>query len=132
MRLQRPAAAAWLAAAAVARASDQSTVSVYLPEYSEKDWAALRGSILSSVRDFPPSVVREEKKRKEEKKGVPIPDATRQDESATAYTVFCADQAPGCQIAGKLPFVFTEGPETLVYSGTSPGTLCVFRRSLHL
>ena len=41
----------------------------------------------------------------------------------TAYTVFCADQAPNCQIAGELPFVFTEGAHTLVYKGTIPGTL---------
>jgi hypothetical protein len=43
----------------------------------------------------------------------------------TAYTVFCADQSPGCHIAGELPFVFTEGAHTLVYKGTDPGTLSV-------
>ena len=41
----------------------------------------------------------------------------------TAYTVFCADQAPSCQIAGELPFVFTEGAHTLVYKGSVPGIL---------
>jgi hypothetical protein len=48
-----------------------------------------------------------------------------QDKSATAYTVFCAEQAPSCQIAGELPFVFSEGPDTLVYTGSDPGTLSV-------
>ncbi|SPQ25232.1 7a14c49c-b90d-442b-97a8-75d98e959c6e [Thermothielavioides terrestris] len=83
--------------AAAGSADNQTTtttaVSVYLPEYSDSDWAALRGSIISS------------------------------DESVTAYTVFCADQAPSCQIAGALPFVFTEGAHTLVYTGSDPGTL---------
>ncbi|KAK4235281.1 hypothetical protein C8A03DRAFT_17951 [Achaetomium macrosporum] len=92
MRSQGPALLAWLCAAA-GSAHGQSTVSVYLPEYSDSDWVALRGSIVSS------------------------------DKPATAYTVFCADQAPSCQIAGELPFVFTEGPHTLVYTGSDPGTL---------
>jgi hypothetical protein len=51
-----------------------------------------------------------------------------QDESVTAYTVFCAAQAPTCQIAGEIPFVFTEGAHTLVYKGTDPGTLSVSPR----
>ncbi|KAG7287079.1 hypothetical protein NEMBOFW57_006582 [Staphylotrichum longicolle] len=92
MRLQRPALFAWLCAVA-GSTRGQSTVSVYLPEYSDSDWAALRGSVISS------------------------------DKSVTAYTVFCADQAPSCQIAGELPFVFTEGAHTLVYKGSEPGTL---------
>ncbi|KAK4033758.1 hypothetical protein C8A01DRAFT_19337 [Parachaetomium inaequale] len=92
MRPQRPALLAWLCAAA-GGAQGQSTVSVYLPEYDDSDWAALRGSVLSS------------------------------DKSVTAYTVFCADQSPTCHIAGELPFVFTEGAHTLVYKGTDPGTL---------
>lgn len=49
---------------------------------------------------------------------------SQQDESVTAYTVFCAEQA-NCQIAAELPFVFTEGAETLIYSGSDPGTLFV-------
>ncbi|KAK4226795.1 hypothetical protein QBC38DRAFT_479676 [Podospora fimiseda] len=73
--------------------SGQSTVSVYLPEYGENDWAALRGSIISK------------------------------NSLVTAYTVFCGEQSPGCQIAGDLPFVFTQGPATLIYSGAAPGTL---------
>ncbi|KAK3307516.1 uncharacterized protein B0T15DRAFT_181178 [Chaetomium strumarium] len=101
MRSQGPAALlAWLCAAA-SSALAQLTVSVFLPEYSDSDWVALRGSILSSS---------------------PLTTAP-QDNSATAYTVFCAEQAPSCQIAGELPFVFTEGPHTLVYTGSDPGTL---------
>ncbi|KAK5660476.1 hypothetical protein OQA88_13024 [Cercophora sp. LCS_1] len=71
----------------------QTTVSVWLPAYSDSDWEALRGSILNS------------------------------DQSATTYTVFCADVAPRCQIAGDLPFVFTEGPSTLKYTGAATGEI---------
>jgi hypothetical protein len=35
--------------------------------------------------------------------------------------VFCAESS--CQLDGDLPFVFTEGPNTLVYRGTEPGIL---------
>ncbi|KAL2257381.1 hypothetical protein VTK26DRAFT_251 [Humicola hyalothermophila] len=93
MRRHHQAVLGWLCAGSAALASTNSTVSVFLPKYDDSDWAALRGSILSS------------------------------DESATAYTVFCADQAPGCHIAGELPFIFTEGPQTLTYTGSAPGTL---------
>ncbi|KXX82099.1 hypothetical protein MMYC01_201529 [Madurella mycetomatis] len=93
MRPQRPVAVACLYAAAAGGARGQSTASVYLPEYGESDWAALRGSILSSNK------------------------------SVTAYTIFCAEQAPSCQIAADLPFVFTEGAHTLVYTGSVPETL---------
>ncbi|KAK0659758.1 hypothetical protein QBC41DRAFT_44621 [Cercophora samala] len=80
-------------AQAISGAHGQSTVSVYIPGYGEAHWAALRGSIIGS------------------------------DQSATTYTVFCAEKAPSCQIAGDLPFVFTEGPETLKYGGIAPGTI---------
>ncbi|GAB1316656.1 hypothetical protein MFIFM68171_06866 [Madurella fahalii] len=93
MRPQRPVTVACLCAAAAGGARGQATASVYLPEYDESDWAVLRGSILSS------------------------------NESVTAYTIFCAEQAPSCQIAADLPFVFTEGAHTLVYSGSAPETL---------
>lgn len=53
MRLQRPALFAWLCAVA-GSTRGQSTVSVYLPEYSDSDWAALRGSVISSVSAVPP------------------------------------------------------------------------------
>ncbi|KAK4185086.1 hypothetical protein QBC35DRAFT_504459 [Podospora australis] len=99
---QHPGVIAWLCATAVAAGgvgtttptttTTQSSVSVYLPEYGSADWARLRGSILGS------------------------------DQSATTYTVFCAD-SPDCQLAGDLPFVFTEGPSTLIYGGSAPGTL---------
>ncbi|KAJ4294855.1 hypothetical protein N0V88_005092 [Collariella sp. IMI 366227] len=92
LRSQFWALAAGLCAAGAGIVGAQSTVSVYLPEYDDSDWAALRGSIISS------------------------------DESVTAYTVFCAEQA-NCQIAAELPFVFNEGAETLIYSGSDPGTL---------
>ncbi|KAL1837101.1 hypothetical protein VTJ49DRAFT_4281 [Mycothermus thermophilus] len=88
MRRHRAALLGWLCASSIG-VHGQSTVSVYLPEYGDSDWAALRGSVLSS------------------------------DASTTVYTVFCAD----CQIAADLPFVFTEGPSTLVYKGENPGTL---------
>lgn len=68
------------------------TVSVYLPEYNDGDWEALRGSVISS------------------------------DKTATAFTVFCA-QAPACQIAGDLPFVFTQGAETLMFTGIAAGQI---------
>ncbi|KAK3906303.1 hypothetical protein C8A05DRAFT_11924, partial [Staphylotrichum tortipilum] len=102
MKPQRPRLLAWLCATAFAEATtttittaaaQPTTVSVYLPEYGAADWGALRGSIISS------------------------------DASATAYTVFCAEKAPTCQIAGELPFVFTEGAHTLIYTGSDPGTL---------
>ncbi|KAK4143360.1 uncharacterized protein C8A04DRAFT_12422 [Dichotomopilus funicola] len=82
----------WLCAAADS-VRGHSTVSVFLPEYEESDWAALRGSVISS------------------------------DKSVTTYTVFCAEQAPSCRIAGDIPFIFTEGAHTLVYRGTDPGVL---------
>ncbi|KAM7203476.1 hypothetical protein V8F33_002096, partial [Rhypophila sp. PSN 637] len=71
----------------------QSTVSVYLPGYNEADWEALRGSII------------------------------RSDQSATTYTVFCAEQAPTCQIAGDLPFIFAAGQKTLSYGGAAAGEI---------
>ncbi|KAM7199889.1 hypothetical protein V8F20_005538 [Naviculisporaceae sp. PSN 640] len=71
----------------------QSTVSVYLPGYNEADWEALRGSIV------------------------------RSDQAATTYTVFCADQAPTCQIAGDLPFIFAAGQKTLSYGGAAAGEI---------
>ncbi|KAK0637208.1 hypothetical protein B0T17DRAFT_466900, partial [Bombardia bombarda] len=70
-----------------------STVSAYLPGYNHFDWEALRGSIVG------------------------------QDESVTTYTIFCEDQAPTCQIAGDLPFIFAEGPHTLSYGGSAAGVL---------
>ncbi|KAL2148481.1 hypothetical protein VTH82DRAFT_2035 [Thermothelomyces myriococcoides] len=92
MRPQCPALLAWLCAAA-GSARGQSTVSVYLPEYEDTDWGALRGSIISSNK------------------------------SVTAYTVFCVDQSPNCHLAGELPFIFTEGAHTLVYTGADAETL---------
>ncbi|KAL2139064.1 hypothetical protein VTI28DRAFT_5849 [Corynascus sepedonium] len=92
MRPQRPALLAWLCAAA-GGARGHSTVSVFLPEYGDSDWGALRGSVISS------------------------------NQSVTAYTVFCADQSPSCHIAQEIPFVFTEGARTLVYRGTDTETL---------
>ena len=56
MRSQHQAVIAWLCAGAAAVTSithARSTVSVYLPKYDDSDWAALRGSILSSVRAEP-------------------------------------------------------------------------------
>lgn len=55
MRPQRPVAVACLSAAAAGGARGQSTVSVYLPFYDESDWAALRGSVLSSVSPSRPA-----------------------------------------------------------------------------
>lgn len=52
MRLQRSALFAWLCAVA-GSARGHSTVSVYLPEYVDSDWAALRGSVISSVSARP-------------------------------------------------------------------------------
>lgn len=43
----------------------------------------------------------------------------------TTYTVFCAEQAPTCRIAGDLPFVFTEGSESLKYGGTASSVMFV-------
>ncbi len=49
----KPTILPWLSAAAAVAAESiapqPTTVSVYLPEYGEADWAALRGSIISSV-----------------------------------------------------------------------------------
>jgi len=70
-----------------------TAVPVYLPEYEDSDWAALRGSVIGS------------------------------DKSMTTYTVFCAEQAPTCRIAGDLPFVFTEGSESLKYGGTASSVI---------
>ncbi|KAK0714877.1 hypothetical protein B0H67DRAFT_453648, partial [Lasiosphaeris hirsuta] len=78
-----------LLALVAAGARGQTTISVYLPDYDNSDWEALRGSVLSS------------------------------DQFSTAYTIFCAEQAPSCEIAGDLPFIFTEGPETLKYTGAA-------------
>lgn len=103
--------------AAVGSAQNHSTVSVYLPEYGHKDWAALRGSVISSVgvspNPNPPQF---------HSNGILT---ACQDEHVTAYTVFCADQAGRCRIAGDIPFVFTEGVDTLIYKGADPGTVCV-------
>lgn len=37
----------------------------------------------------------------------------------TAYTIFCADEAPQCRIVQDIPFVFTQGPSTLKYGGSA-------------
>ncbi|KAK0701814.1 hypothetical protein B0T26DRAFT_615762, partial [Lasiosphaeria miniovina] len=57
------------------------------------EWTALRGSILST------------------------------DQSVTAYTIFCADQAPTCEVAGDIPFIISEGPTTLHYGGSAAGII---------
>ncbi|KAK3390242.1 hypothetical protein B0H63DRAFT_109557 [Podospora didyma] len=72
-----------------------TTISVFLPEYRDSDWAALRGSAISSWKD----------------------------KSETIYTIFCAEQAPTCQIAGDIPFIFSEGPRTLSYGGSAAGII---------
>ncbi|KAK3319312.1 hypothetical protein B0H66DRAFT_266164 [Apodospora peruviana] len=74
-------------------AGQTTTVPVYLPGYSDSDWEALRGSVL------------------------------RSDSAATTFTVFCAEQAPTCQIAGDLPFVFAAGQKTLSYGGSAAGEI---------
>ncbi|KAK3687324.1 hypothetical protein B0T22DRAFT_478658 [Podospora appendiculata] len=85
---------AWLfAAAATVRADGPSVVSVYIPGYGNNEWEAYHGSIISS------------------------------DASVTTYTIFCAEQAPTCRIAGDLPFIIAEGPKTLRYGGTAAGTI---------
>ncbi|KAK3324644.1 hypothetical protein B0T19DRAFT_444053 [Cercophora scortea] len=81
------------AVAASAHTDGPSVVSVFLPGYGNNEWEAYHGSIVSS------------------------------DASVTTYTIFCAEQAPTCRIAGDLPFIIAEGPKTLRYGGTAAGTI---------
>ncbi|KAI1454637.1 hypothetical protein F4805DRAFT_460580 [Annulohypoxylon moriforme] len=80
-----------------------STVSVFLPSYGPRDWAALRGSILSS------------------------------DDVETTYTIFCApDRSNSCDIGGGtlLPFTFAEGPSTYHYERTVDSTISITQACL--
>lgn len=99
-------------ASAAAAAEGHTTVaSVYLPEYHDSDWEALRGSILTKVGTLRQTHV---------VLVWPDPDAQKkQDHSMTAYTIFCADEAPQCRIVQDIPFVFTQGPSTLKYGGSA-------------
>ncbi|KAI1090583.1 hypothetical protein F5B19DRAFT_318799 [Rostrohypoxylon terebratum] len=75
-----------------------SIVSVFLPSYGPRDWAALRGSIISS------------------------------NDVETTYTIFCAaDESHSCNIGGGtlLPFTFAEGPLTYHYEQTINSTISV-------
>ncbi|KAI0879826.1 uncharacterized protein GGS22DRAFT_103761 [Annulohypoxylon maeteangense] len=80
-----------------------STVSVFLPSYGPRDWAALRGSIISS------------------------------NDAETAYTIFCApDRIYSCNIGGDtlLPFTFIEGPSTYHYEQSVDSTISVTQACL--
>ncbi|KAI0895055.1 hypothetical protein F4806DRAFT_469777 [Annulohypoxylon nitens] len=75
-----------------------SIVSVFLPSYGPTDWAALRGSIISS------------------------------NDAETTYTIFCApDASHSCNIGGGtlLPFTFAEGPLTYHYEQTIDSTISI-------
>lgn len=48
-----------------------------------------------------------------------------QDESMTAYTIFCAEGQPSCFLSADAPFVFTEGPRSFKYTGVAEPTLYV-------
>ncbi|XDG04914.1 hypothetical protein ABKA04_004529 [Annulohypoxylon sp. FPYF3050] len=75
-----------------------SIVSVFLPSYGPTDWAALRGSIISS------------------------------NDAETTYTIFCAPGGShSCNIGGGtlLPFTFAEGPLTYHYEQTVDSTISI-------
>ena len=46
-----------------------------------------------------------------------------QDESMTAYTMFCADEQPNCILSGDAPFIFTEGSTSFRYTAQAEPTL---------
>ncbi|KAI1099840.1 hypothetical protein F4804DRAFT_320703 [Jackrogersella minutella] len=81
------------------RAQDPSptTVSVFLPSYGPNDWAALRGSVISS------------------------------NDTETTYTIFCAPESSSCNIGGGdlLPFTFAEGPSTYHYERTVESSITI-------
>ncbi|KAK1774698.1 hypothetical protein QBC45DRAFT_424153 [Copromyces sp. CBS 386.78] len=79
-------------------AAEPTTVSVWIPGYGMNDWENRRGSIISS------------------------------DASMTAYTIFCAEGQPDCAMSADAPFVFTEGPKSLKYTGIAEPT---FKQEMH-
>lgn len=79
-------------------AAEPTTVSVWLPAYENRDWVSVRGSIMS------------------------------RDTSMTVYTIFCAQGQPNCALSADAPFVFTEGPESLKYTGVLEST---FTQEMH-
>ncbi|KAK1836958.1 hypothetical protein QBC39DRAFT_367146 [Podospora conica] len=98
---------------ATAAQGQMTVASVYLPEYQDADWEALRGSIITKVGSTHLTANMPHGRRD------PDTRARNQDHSMTAYTIFCADQAPQCRIVQDIPFVFTQGPSTLKYGGSA-------------
>ncbi|KAG6039099.1 hypothetical protein E4U41_003296 [Claviceps citrina] len=68
---------------------------IFIPYYSEEQWAAVRGSILS----------------------------TNKTASETTYTIFCPTAAQvACDLSLEFPFIIVEGPSTLKFHGTLTST----------
>ncbi|KAK3398728.1 hypothetical protein B0T20DRAFT_411865 [Sordaria brevicollis] len=79
-------------------AAEPTAVSVWLPAYEDRDWENVRGSIMSKH------------------------------EAMTVYTIFCAQGQPNCALSADAPFVFTEGPSSLKYTGVLEST---FSQEMH-
>ncbi|KAG6033823.1 hypothetical protein E4U40_004897 [Claviceps sp. LM458 group G5] len=68
---------------------------VFIPYYSEDQWAAVRGSIISENKTA----------------------------SETTYTIFCpTDAQVACDLSLEFPFIIVEGPRTLKFHGTLTST----------
>lgn len=91
------AAVAPRATATVSSAVAVSTLPVFVPGFEPDQWSLLRGSIVGSATGSP---------------------------AETTVTIFCDDQSTlSCQLDNLLPFVVTEGPSSLHYAESLPGTL---------
>lgn len=91
-----------LASASVCVADDDPTPTptitaapIFIPYYSEDQWSAMRGSILS----------------------------TNKTASETTYTIFCPTAAQvACDLSLEFPFIIVEGASTLKFHGTLTST----------
>ncbi|KAK3947231.1 hypothetical protein QBC32DRAFT_319068 [Pseudoneurospora amorphoporcata] len=122
-------------------AAEPTTVSVWIPGYGMNDWENRRGSIISSVGSLwssPGSMVHVSARGSGHHAPMPTTSprssalmhaiAAIQDASMTAYTIFCAEGQPDCAMSADAPFVFTEGPRSLKYTGIAEPT---FKQEMH-
>ncbi|KAK9435078.1 hypothetical protein VB005_09870 [Metarhizium brunneum] len=72
-----------------------TTAPIFIPYYSEEQWSAVRGSIVSM----------------------------NQTATQTTYTIFCPTATQvACDLSLEFPFIIVEGPSTLKFHGTLTST----------